>query len=585
VTFADPSLLALLLLPAAFLAVHLLLGAWRRRAARRFAGPQAAAWPASHAWPATAALLLAAVLAVLAMARPQWGERELTRERFGIDLVVALDVSDSMLAADVQPDRLRLAQEAVARLLRGLHGNRAGIVFFAGDAMVRSPLTTDLDAAATIIRRAGGERGFVTAGSDLGAALRLAGALLEASESPGRAVLLVSDGEDHAGGFQQAAADLRNNGVAVFTLGVGTPAGATITAPDARTGVPRLRLDAAGQPVVSRLVEGSLRAIAEAASGRYLRIQEPAAALSIRSDLDALERAPLGEETRAVPLERLQLFAAAALLLLVLSFLLPARLTLSLPAAGAFRQRPGLALLLLVLLTAGACGADSVRDRNAAANRLYDERRYEEALEGYLGLLSERPDLPQVPYNAGNALHRLGDYTRAVQETRRALPAPQRGLNAAAYYSLGNHFFAMGELEEAFQAYKSALLVDPGDGDAKYNLELTLVALRQRQQQTQPGQPAADGQQPPGEEGGEAGEEGEPAAEAPGAPQGQPGGGPPGADPGRPLQEVRRDLEEALAGIEDKVTYEEAVRILNLLREQRERQRLSGTAGGAGPDY
>jgi Ca-activated chloride channel family protein len=564
-----------------------LLASWRRRAGARFAGERVSARASGAYWLRATLVVIAATLAVIAMARPQWGSKEFSREQEGVDVVIALDISQSMTATDVAPTRLDAAQTELGRLLGSLRGNRIGLVFFAGDAVLRSPLSTDVQALSQLIERAESEPSLARAGSNISAALDQALRILESSESPGKAVIVVSDGEDHTGGFATKARELTSKGVVVYSAGVGTSRGSTLIDPVRGQPQGRVKIDATGQPVITRLDETKLQDLAAAGGGRYVRIGAQSGNLtSLRDDLAQLTQTPLGEQTQRVPVERLQILVAAALIVLALAWFVPERLpAVRLARLANLRPRPGLAVLVVLLLLGGACSQDDpIRARNDAANKLYDEAQYEEALAAYQELLAERPDLPELAYNAGNSLNRLGRFDRAVQETARALPPATRELGARTYYALGNHHFALNQLPEAFEAYKASLLLDPTDADTKYNIELTLLLLNL--QEVPPG--AGEGAAQPGEEG-EPGEEsgmqpGEPGQEAPsGSPQ-QEGPATPNQE-GQPSQaEIQRALQEALAGIDDEFTVEEANEILDLLQDLRQTRPGPGPAGG-GPDY
>jgi tetratricopeptide (TPR) repeat protein len=592
ISFASPANFALALVIVAMVAAIWQLTAWRRKARRSFAGPQARGWPAAAYWPRLVLLLAAAVLIVLAAGRPRWGSREFFIEERGIDLVIALDVSQSMTAADVAPSRLAVAQQNLAALVEAQRGSRIGLVFFAGTAIIRSPLTTDTQAMIQLINRAEQEAGLTRTGSDLGAALDQAALILAASEDAGRAVLVISDGEDHAGTFAARAATLREQGIVIFTAGVGTSAGSELFDVHPLTGNRTRKVDASGAPIISRLDESKLRSLAEAGGGRYVSVGSgESGLLALRNDLTQLDQTPLGAERQQLPIERFQIFTAAALVLLVLGWFLPGRI--SVPAFARLRRvrpHPGLALVVLALL-AGACGSDSLRERNREANELFNAADFEGALNVYQELLAGRPDIDELSYNAGNTLHRLGNFERAVAETQRALPPNDVRLGAATYYALGNHFLAMERFEDAYRAYRSALLLDPGDQDAKFNLELSLLLLNGNQQPPgggsgPPQQPQGDGQGEPQPGEGTPGEEGEPGAEptaapGPGSPN-QPGQQPPNGTPSG--AEVQRALEEALRGLSDELSFEDAVRILDLLRQQQQRQ-LTPEGRSTGPDY
>jgi tetratricopeptide (TPR) repeat protein len=322
--------------------------------------------------------------------------------------------------------------------------------------------------------------------------------------------------------------------------------------------------------------------------------------LSIRNDLNRLDQTPLGSDISRLPIERFQVFAAAALVLLLLSWFLPSRIRVpSFMRLRRVRPNPGLALVVLALF-GGACAAeDTLRDRNQAANEMFSRGEFSEALAGYQDLLAERPDIPELSYNAGNTLHRLQEYERAITETQRALPPSDPRLGADTYFALGNHLLAMQRLEEAYVAYRNALLLVPGDQDAKHNLELTLLMLNQRDNPQDPSNPNNQGQgqgtpQPgegtpqPGEGTPGAGEgtpqPGEGTTGAGGTVTPQPGQGSPQPGTPQPGPGLQRALEEALAGINEDLTFEEAINILDLLRQQQQRQIAPG-GGGNGPDY
>jgi Ca-activated chloride channel family protein len=551
---------------------------WRRRALTSFAGPQAARWRPSTGWPQAVLVLTAATLLVLAAARPHWDSREFSRERQGVDLVIVLDVSQSMLARDAEPSRLGRAQDELVALVESLRGSRIGLVLFAGTAVLRSPLTTDTQAMTELIRRADREAGLARVGSDIAAALDQAGRILEASESPGKAIVVVSDGEDHVDAFAGKARELTTKGILVFAAGIGTAEGSTIVETTSLSGQARVKLDAQGRPVITRLDEATLQALATEGGGRYLHLDGESRLLSLRDDLAELEQTPLAVDTQRVPIERYQLFAGAAFVLLALAWLLPERVAL--PRFARPRLSPALGAVLAAVL-AGACGgADSLRDKNAAANDLFAAGDFQAALEAYDTLLAERPDVSELAFNAGNTLHRLGEFERAIAETRRALPPTTTDLGADTLYSLGNHLYALDRLEEAYEAYRNALLLDPADADAKHNLELTLLRLQNQQpeDQQQPGGPPqpGEGTPPPGEEG----------QPQPGQPTGTPQSAPPGTPTPGTATNPLRDLQEALAGLDEELSFEEAIRILDLLREQQERQRPSNPSGApTGPDY
>jgi tetratricopeptide (TPR) repeat protein len=341
---------------------------------------------------------------------------------------------------------------------------------------------------------------------------------------------------------------------------------------------------------VTRLNEATLRAIADASGGSYRLLDAGNdALLDLRVDLRRLNPTPIGDERLVIPIERYQYLLGAALVLLVASWFLPARLPLpALPRVRGVRPHPGLALLLFAIFT-GACGSsDSLRDQNRDANRLFESGDFEGALAAYEELLAERPDVPELSYNAGNALHRLEDYERAIAETQRGLPPDQVDLGVATYFSLGNHLLQLGRFQEAYTAYRAALLLDPTDEDSKFNLEVAILALNGDVQPGDPNNQGQGGTPQPGNGTPQTGEGTPQAGEGtpgPGAsPEPGTGVGTPNPTPGS-AESLQRTLEEALAGIDEELTFEEAIEILDLLRQEQQIPRAGPGSGPAGPDY
>jgi Ca-activated chloride channel homolog len=295
---------------------------------QRSAGPQVArvAPQANLARPAgrLGLSLLGLALLAVALSRPQFGTRtELTR-RAGVDVVIALDVSRSMLARDVRPDRLSRARLEVGALLDDLAGDRVGLVVFAGEAFVQCPLTSDYDAVRLFLRAVSPES-VPQQGSDLGNALRGAQAVLEASEaaaSRSKVVLLVTDGEDLEGGAREAARQLADAGIRIFALAVGTAAGEPIPLVDAGGRVTGYRKDRRGEPVVTRLDLATLRAVVETGSGELLEVGSPdRGPAAFRRALDAMEKSELERRLMVQYEERYALFAFPGFLLLLAGLL------------------------------------------------------------------------------------------------------------------------------------------------------------------------------------------------------------------------------------------------------------------------
>jgi Ca-activated chloride channel family protein len=325
VRLAEPRalrLLAVVALLAALGAVALV----RRRAALRDAAGALAARVAPGANLARPALRLALhstslALLALALARPQCGTAtEVTRSP-GVDLVIVLDASRSMLARDVAPDRLARAKLELSALLDALPGDRIGLVAFAADAYPLCPLTTDR-AAVRLFLRGVEAKDLPSQGSAIAGALRAAEELLHGAErgARSRAVLLVSDGEDHEGGAEAAARALGDDGIRLHVLAAGTPAGAPIPLADASGAVAGYKKDRAGETVITRRDDAALARLAAAGGGEVFDLASPdRGAGAFAEALSRLERTELEGRTVVTWSERYAVLALPAFALLLLA--------------------------------------------------------------------------------------------------------------------------------------------------------------------------------------------------------------------------------------------------------------------------
>jgi Ca-activated chloride channel family protein len=535
-SFESPVYLVLLLLSPVVLLAYVLLSRWRRAAAKRFAPrrPARAEAGTSNAMRATKAALvvLAVALLAIALARPRIGENHVVVEQEGADVVIVLDVSRSMLATDIAPNRLDQAIEQTGALVERLRGHRVGLVIFAGTAVVRAPLTTDTTPLRVFVASAREDSLLVEPGSDLGAGVRAGVRVLQNSDSESRVILLISDGEDHEGDALAAAAAAASQGMLLYTSGFGTLSGAAVPDEEPVEGV----------PVVTQLDEGLLRQMSiQSAGGLYT----PGAQLAgLANDIDQLDRSVFASERQQLPIERFQWVALVVVLLLVMESVLPERgLRLRFPrrvprAAGA------VGLLTMFVVVGVACNS-AAADLVSEGNDAYERGDYAEALESYRRAAVDDPDRPEPHYNAGLALHRLEEYELAAAATVRSLPIDDPGEAAQAYYNLGYHYALLGQLDEAFSAFRQSLLLDPEDVAAKHNLEVVRQLMIERT--TSEGIP---GDQEPGGE------------NDPENPSGE-------ATLGLEAQQeaLGRALRAALSGAQDELTVSEALTALQLAQE------------------
>lgn len=262
-------------------------------------------------------------LVLFAIARPQIGSSLQEVKRRGLDVIVALDTSRSMLAEDLRPNRLAAAKREVEDLFRLLRGNRLGLVTFAGESITSCPLTLDASAA-TLFLDGVSVNAVPVPGTNLEKAIRRGAAAFGSSEKRFKVLVLITDGEGHEGDALAAAKEAAKEGVVIFTIGIGTPEGSTVPLRDPDSGALRENLrDRQGRPVFSRLDRNTLQKVAAATGGAYYESSGG------NLELDHLQQTISQMETREMtgrqarkPIERYPLSVGLALLLLALEFAL-----------------------------------------------------------------------------------------------------------------------------------------------------------------------------------------------------------------------------------------------------------------------
>ena len=325
---AAPWLWALALVPLLVL-LHLHAGRRRRALLDRFGehalvrGLRASVHVAALRWKGVLVVAAVALLG-LALARPQFGTRVETLRRQGQDVMVALDVSSSMYAEDIAPNRIERARIEIGRIVQRLDGDRIGLVAFAGDAFVQSPLTADYGAAMMFLGAMDPTLMSIQ-GTDLARAVEVAVEALAETPAENRIVVIVTDGEDHEGGLAEALAAAVEARVTIHTVGVGSVEGVPLPDVDGVEARGRFRRDEEGNVITTRLNETALQDIALQTGGEYHRIGRGTGGLG-----RLVERIAEGGrevESREVTQfeEQFQIFLGAALLFLAVEFVVPGR--------------------------------------------------------------------------------------------------------------------------------------------------------------------------------------------------------------------------------------------------------------------
>ena len=569
---AHPELAPLIIAAALIVTLCVIALVRRRQALAAFAGPGSRLASASPARQIAKLVLVggACVLVVLALIGPQIGEAPRRAATSSVDTGIALDVSQSMAARDVEPDRLHVAQGAIELIGQQLAGGRVGLTLFAGSSVVRYPLTADTKIVGPALDTSG--HGFhLNPGSSLRAALQGAALqfpIADSSNQRAKAIVIVSDGEDPAPDLPPLDAYLARN-IHVFTLGIGTPEGGPVPVYDAKGLFQQMLVDPNGTQVTSRLADARLAKLASDGGGRYFRYDGAATARSLTDALRAIGTTPVPTESGVSPEDRFQIFLGIALILLIVDWLIDERRPMPRPRVPRGRAAPrrrvlGAVSALLLLIV--ACGpADPIADAVDAANQIFP-RDPAGAVTRYRDLQARRPTAPEISIDLGNALAALGEHDRALVEYSRGIDNAKGTTRAVAFYDRATSLFRLGRILDARASYVETLRLDPNDRDAKFNIEVIDRILGLLQPHV-PDPTNAPGQRtpPPG------------ASQLPGgtpaptpADSGIPAGTPPPGAVGSTGTVQPESVQTALTDFRRDLTMDEALRLLDALRgEQR----------------
>ena len=261
--------------------------------------------------------LCAMVFVVLAIANPQFGTKKQRVKRKAVDVMLALDVSRSMLAQDALPSRLALAKQFTGRLVEQLKGNRIGTIMFAGNAYLQMPLTTDYAAANIFIQSADCEM-LPTQGTAISEAVALGAESFPKDNKNHRIIIVITDGEDHESAAEKAVQQADDDNILVYTIGIGTAQGAPIPE-TSEDGVTKMKIDASGATIVSKLNEPFLKELAEMGNGAYFNLaNNPDVYNALRKSIDKLEKKEFEARMFSAYESYYQYLVAAALVLLLL---------------------------------------------------------------------------------------------------------------------------------------------------------------------------------------------------------------------------------------------------------------------------
>ena len=266
-------------------------------------------------------------LLIMSLARPQWGSDIEIVEQRGVQVMVALDISRSMLAQDLKPTRLDRAKLEISDLISRLDGDEVGIVLFSGASFIQFPLTSDYATARTYLNHAS-PNAITRQGTVIAEAIETAMVGFSTERENQKVIVIMTDGENHEGDPITAAREAAAQGAVIYTVGFGSAEGGAVPEYDERGEITSYRQDAQGQVLISRIDEVALQQIAESGGGRYFRATDSGAIARLAEEIQSFEDQSLKSEFNQRKVERFQLFLLAGALCLALAELTTDRLSL-----------------------------------------------------------------------------------------------------------------------------------------------------------------------------------------------------------------------------------------------------------------
>ena len=412
-------------------------------------------------------LLAALALLIVMLARPQMGTKISQEKRTGIETIIALDISNSMLAEDIVPSRLDRSKMMVENLVDHFTNDKIGLIVFAGDAFVQLPITSDYVSAKMFLSSIDPSM-MATQGTDIATAINMAVSSFTQEAGIGKAIIVITDGEDHEGGALEAAEEAKKKGMSVYVLGVGSTQGAPIPIP----GTGDYMKDNTGNTVMSALNEEMCRQVAQAGGGVYIHVENNSAAQQqLDNELDKLSKKETSTTVYSDFDEQFQAFGILALLLLIIEICIFDRRNPLLKNLSLFSKKKVVTLMLL--LVAMSVSAQTDRQYIRQGNKQFNAGDYPNAEVSYRKAVEKNPKNPQAVYNLGNALMAQKKDSAAIEQFQNASKLETNPLRKyQSFHNMGVICQSHKMYGEAIEAYKNALRLNPADDETRYNLIL-----------------------------------------------------------------------------------------------------------------
>ena len=475
--FASPYLLNLLwgLIPVLGIMAYGILK--RKKILARFAGTNMIAslvpgFDPQKRWIKTSLIIISFGFAIVALSVPQWGYRWEKTNQKGVDIMIALDCSKSMLAQDIKPNRLERAKREIIDLLRMMKSDRAGLVAFSGRAILQCPLTLDHEAFNIFLKVL--EPGYLpVGGTNLDHAIKEAYNGFEKESDTQKAIIIISDGESTLGDVEETAREMAKQGIKIFSIGVGSSQGAPI--PDAKGG---FKEDTSGNIILSKVDTKTLEKLAAMTGGTHVR--------SVAGDMDldliykdkilgTMERKTLTSGKQKIWENRYQWFLFPCVVLLLIEFILSSK-----------KRLRGLSIIVFAIglsifvFQKESVYAQSVTSSVNSGIKAFEELNYEQAKTHFIDAQLKDPENARLYYNIGVAAYMNNEFEQAKTNFMEAAKTKDIKLAHDARYNLANTYYRMEDFDEAIKEYEALLNNFPYDIQAKENLEL--ARLKQEEQ-------------------------------------------------------------------------------------------------------
>jgi Ca-activated chloride channel family protein len=484
--FANPDYLYLLLVLPLLIVFYIYAIARKKKALKKYGNPELLAglmpevsYKRQH-WKFRLLFGTIAVM-VFVIAGPQFGSKLETVKRRGVEIMVCLDISNSMLAEDMSPNRLEKAKQMLSRMTDGFVNDKVGLIVFAGDAFTQLPITSDYISAKMFLSSINPSM-VSSQGTAIGEAINLAVRSFTPSEASDKTIILITDGENHEDDAIGATKKAVERGIHINIVGMGQPNGSPIPIGNNNS----FMKDKEGNVVITKLNEQMCQEIAAAGNGIYVRADNTNSALrTLQAEIAKMTKSEVDSKVYSEYDEQFQTIAWIALFLMLAEFLILDRKN------RIFRKVKLFSIVLFIC--SGTVFAQKAERKNVRdGNKLYQNEKFTESEIAYRKSLDVNPNSTEGMFNLGNALYKQEKYPEATEQYQMLAGQSQKLLNdnpanashlSQVFHNMGNISMKNKEYAKSVEAYKQSLRLNPKDDETRYNLALAQKLSNDQQDQ------------------------------------------------------------------------------------------------------